>query len=145
MPAIRSDSAVSRMTAAASQPVSENLPQAALLKAAALQGAVFDTAACSIVCTDERGIIQLFNAGAERMLGYDAVELVNKSTPARFADPLEVLARSVVMSREAGSTIAAGFEALVCKAASGIQDSYELTHIRKDGGRVPAIVSVSAL
>src|SRR3954470_2460526 len=132
MPAIRSDSAILRMTQAASAPVSETLQHAAFLKAAALQGAIFKTAACSIICTDETGIIQVLNAGAERMLGYDAAELVNKSTPAHLFDPLEVLARAVVINRDAGSTVAAGYEALVCKAAEGSEDSYELTHVRKD-------------
>src|SRR4051812_19062332 len=119
MPATRLDSAVLGMTGAAPAPVSEGLQHAALLKASTLQAALFDTTVCSIICTDEAGIIQVFNAGAERMLGYDAAELINKSTPARLADPLEVLARSVVMSREAGTPVPPGFEALVSKAARG--------------------------
>ena len=46
---------------------------------------------------------------------------------------------------EFGSPIAPGFEALVFKAARGIEDIYELTKIRKDGSRFPAVVSVTAL
>src|SRR3954464_6376030 len=43
------------------------------------------------------------------------------------------------------STITPGFEALVFKASRGIEDIYELTYIRKDGSRLPAVVSVTAL
>src|SRR5206468_8896709 len=38
-----------------------------------------------------------------------------------------------------------GFEALVFKASRGIEDIYELTYVRKDGSRFPAVVSVTAL
>jgi PAS domain S-box-containing protein len=41
--------------------------------------------------------------------------------------------------------ITPGFEALVFKASRGIEDIYELTYIRKDGTRFPAVVSVTAL
>ncbi|HET6720992.1 MAG TPA: PAS domain-containing protein [Rhodocyclaceae bacterium] len=41
--------------------------------------------------------------------------------------------------------MAPGFEALVFKASRGIEDIYELTYIRKDGSRFPAVVSVTAL
>jgi PAS domain S-box-containing protein len=117
----------------------------ALLKTGALQSAIFNSANFSIIATDEKGIIQLFNIGAERMLGYAAAEMVNQITPAHISDPQEVIARAVVLSRELGTPITPGFEALVFKAKRGIEDIYELTYIRKDGSRFPAIVSVTAL
>jgi signal transduction histidine kinase len=46
---------------------------------------------------------------------------------------------------ELGTQIGPGFEALVFKASRGIEDIYELTYIRKDGSRFPAVVSVTAL
>jgi PAS domain S-box-containing protein len=49
------------------------------------------------------------------------------------------------LSLELGTGIAPGFEALVFKASRGIEDIYELTYIRKDGTRFPAVVSVTAL
>src|SRR5256885_6792160 len=52
--------------------------QEILLKTGALQKAIFNSANFSIIATDEKGIIQLFNIGAERMLGYAAAEVVNK-------------------------------------------------------------------
>ena len=117
----------------------------ALLKAGALQNAIFNSANFSSIATDEKGVIQIFNVGAERMLGYAAVEVMNKITPADISDPQEVIARAAALSAELGTKITPGFEALVFKASRGIEDIYELTYIRKDGSRFPAIVSVTAL
>src|SRR5205085_3026270 len=89
--------------------------------------------------------IQIFNVGAERMLGYTAADVMNKNTPADISDPEEVIARARALSVELGTTIKPGFEALVFKASRGIEDIYELTYIRKDGSRFPAVVSVTAL
>jgi PAS domain S-box-containing protein len=125
--------------------IAEVRRQAALLKTGALQDAILNSANFSIIATDEKGVIQLFNVGAERMLGYAAAEVVNQITPAHISDPLEVVARAVVLSRELSTTIAPGFEALVFKASRGIEDIYELTYIRKDGSSFPAVVSVTAL
>jgi PAS domain S-box-containing protein len=117
----------------------------ALLKAGALQAAIFNSANFSSIATDEKGVIQLFNVGAERMLGYTAAEVLNKITPAEISDPQEVVARAKALSLELETRIAPGFEALVFKASRGIEDIYELTYIRKDGSRFPAVVSVTAL
>ncbi len=117
----------------------------ALLKAGALQSAIFNSANFSSIATDAKGVIQIFNVGAERMLGYMAAEVMNKITPADISDPQEVVARAQALSQEIGTTIMPGFEALVFKASRGIEDIYELTYIRKDGSRFPAIVSVTAL
>jgi PAS domain S-box-containing protein len=116
-----------------------------LLKAGALQSAIFNSANFSSIATDAKGVIQIFNVGAERMLGYSAIEVMNKITPADISDPQEVIARAEALSNELGTTITPGFEALVFKASRGIEDIYELTYIRKDGSRFPAVVSVTAL
>ena len=117
----------------------------ALLKAGALQKAIFDSANFSSIATDAKGVIQIFNVGAERMLGYRAADVMNKITPADISDPQEVVARAKTLSVELGTQIEPGFEALVFKASRGIEDIYELTYIRKDGSRFPAVVSVTAL
>jgi PAS domain S-box-containing protein len=117
----------------------------ALLKAGALQSAIFNSANFSSIATDAKGVIQIFNVGAERMLGYTAAEVMNKITPADISDPEEVIARAKALSVELGTPIAPGFEALVFKASRGIEDIYELTYFRKDGSRFPAVVSVTAL
>src|SRR5208283_3707587 len=119
--------------------------QEALLKTGALQNAILTSANFSIIATDEKGIIQLFNVGAERMLGYLAAEVVNKIRPSDMHDPQEVTARAQALSLELATTITPGFEALAFKASREIEDIYELTYIRKDGSRLPAIVSITAL
>src|SRR5579862_6513346 len=116
-----------------------------LLKAGALQDAIFNSANFSSIATDANGVIQIFNVGAERMLGYTAIEVVDKITPADISDPQEVIARAKALSDELATSITPGFEALVFKASRGIEDIYELTYIRKDGSRFPAVVSVTAL
>src|SRR5450631_786362 len=113
--------------------VTEVRREAALLKTGALQSAIFNSANFSSIATDEKGVIQLFNVGAERMLGYAAIEVVDKITPADISDPQEVIARAAALSLELATPITPGFEALVFKAARGIEDIYELTYFRKDG------------
>ena len=117
----------------------------ALHQAGALQSAIFNSANFSSIATDAKGVIQIFNVGAEKMLGYTAVEVMNRITPAEISDPQEVVARATELSVELGTPITPGFEALVFKASRGIEDIYELTYIRKDGSRFPAVVSVTAL
>src|SRR5277367_5840853 len=117
----------------------------AVLKTGALQNAILKSANFSSIATDEKGVIQIFNVGAERMLGYAADDVINKITPAEISDPQEVIARAKALSSELATKILPGFEALVFKASRGIEDIYELTYIRKDGSRFPAIVSVTAL
>ncbi|MDJ0378759.1 response regulator [Cryobacterium sp. PH31-L1] len=110
-----------------------------------LQDAIFNSANFSSIATDAQGVIQIFNVGAQRMLGYAAEEVVNKVTAAQMHDPEEIVLRAAQLSLEFGTTIKPGFEALVFKASRGIEDIYELTKVRKDGSRFPAIVSVTAL
>jgi hypothetical protein len=123
----------------------ESRRQETLLKTGALQDAIFNSANFSSIATDEKGVIQIFNVGAERMLGYDALDVVNLNTPADISDPAELIARAAALSAELDTQITPGFEALVFKASRGIEDIYELTYIRKDGSRFPAVVSVTAL
>jgi PAS domain S-box-containing protein len=137
--------AIPARTAGTGDVVTDVRRKAALLKTRALQNAIFNSANFSSIATDEKGVIQLFNVGAERMLGYAAIEVVDKITPADISDPQELIARAKALSLELATTITPGFEALVFKASRGIEDIYELTYIRKDGSRFPAVVSVTAL
>ena len=115
------------------------------IKTGALQDAIFNSAYFSSIATDEEGVIQIFNVGAERMLGYIASDVVGHITPADISDPQELVARAIQLSAELGAAITPGFEALVFKASRGIEDIYELTYVRKDGSRFPALVSVTSL
>ena len=119
--------------------------QETLLRTRALQNAIFNSANFSSIATDAKGVIQIFNVGAERMLGYTAAEVVDKITLADISDPKELISRAKALSIELSTPITPGFEALVFKASRGIEDIYELTFIRKDDNRFPAVVSVTAL
>jgi PAS domain S-box-containing protein len=141
----REQKVISHFDMVATEVVTEVRREEALLKAGALQSAIFNSAMFSKIATDATGVIQIFNVGAQRMLGYTADEVVNKITPADISDPQEVIARARALSVELGTPITPGFEALVFKASRGIEDIYELTYIRKDGSRFPAVVSVTAL
>jgi signal transduction histidine kinase/ActR/RegA family two-component response regulator len=134
---------VMRRRLAAEQALRE--AQQPLLKAGALQDAIFNSPNFSTIATDDQGVIQIFNIGAERMLGYSAADVVNKLTPAGISDAQEIVARASALSLELNCPIAPGFEALVFKASRGIEDIYELTYVRNDGSRFPAVVSVTAL
>ena len=136
----------SKVTSSIAVPATgSNEPPEALLKAGALRKAILNSANFSIIATDEKGIIQLFNLGAERMLGYAAAEVINKIKPSDMHDPQEVMARARSLSLELATPITPGFEALAYKASRGITDSYDLTYVRKDGSRFPALVSITAL
>ena len=123
----------------------ESQRQQELLKTGALQNAILTSANFSIIATDEKGTIQLFNPGAERMLGYSAYEVVGKISPSDIHDPLELAAHAEALSAELATAIAPGFEALAFKASRGIEDVYESTFIRKDSSQFSAIVSITAL
>ena len=127
----------SSVSAGATDVSARKQAEEALLKAGDLQNAIFNSANFSSIATDAKGVIQIFNVGAERMLGYTAAEVMNKITPADISDPQEVIARAKALSIELATTITPGFEALVFKASRGIEDIYELTYIRKDGSRFP--------
>lgn len=129
----------------AHETVTEVRREETVLKAGALQSAIFNSANFSSIATDAKGVIQIFNVGAERMLGYLAEDVMNQITPAEISDPQELITRAGVLSAEFDTPITPGFEALVFKASRGIEDIYELTYIRKDGSRFPAVVSVTAL
>jgi len=120
------------------------LPEDTLLETGTFQDAIFNSARFCCIATDGKGAIQVLNAGAERMLGYAAADVLGR-TPAELCDPQELVARATALSRESGTPVAPGFEALVCNASRGSEDIFALTWLRKNGSRLPAMLSVSAL
>ncbi len=120
-------------------------PYDSLISAVALQTAIFNSATFSCIATDADGVIRIFSAGAERMLGYTAAEVINVITAADLHDPELLIARAHALSLEFSTPIAPGFEALVFKARRRIEDIYELPKLRKDGTAFSALMSVTAL
>ncbi|MFO1483467.1 MAG: PAS domain S-box protein [Verrucomicrobiaceae bacterium] len=116
-----------------------------LIETTRLQRAILDSANFTIISTRPDGIIQSFNAGALRELGYTPEEVIGKVTPALIHDPDEVAKRAQELSEELGRHIEPGFETFVAKARLGQADENEWTYIRKDGTRYPVLLSVTAL
>ena len=112
----------------------------------AFLGAVFDSTAYALIATRPDGIITLFNPAAVRLLGWTAQELVDVQNPGVFHDPTEVVHRAAEMTAELGRTVLPGFEVFVLLAREqGVADERPWTYVRKDGGRVPVLLSVTAV
>ncbi|MEI8170176.1 MAG: EAL domain-containing protein [Rhodoferax sp.] len=117
----------------------------ALSAATALNQAVFDSAGAALIATDTQGVIQLFNAAAERMLGYGAAELQYQETPALLHDGAEVQAYAAQLSDELGELVEPGFDVFCIKARLSGKDEREWTYICKNGQRIPVSLCVTAL
>ena len=117
----------------------------ARLESEVLKTSVLTHAAYAIVATDPRGIITVFNPCAEALLGYRAEEVIGKQTPALFHDPDEVRRHAEVLSKELGEIVVPGFDVFVIKTReTRAPDENEWTYIRKDGQRIPVLLSVTA-
>ncbi|WP_420466487.1 response regulator [Panacagrimonas sp.] len=118
----------------------------ALDRSLSVQRAVVDNAGYAIIATDPDGLITLFNAAAERLLGYRSGEMVGKQTPAVFHESAEVAARAEHLSRELGESVAPGFDVFVIRARRhGDVDEQVWTYVCKDARRVPVRLAVTSL
>lgn len=111
---------------------------------AAIQRAIWSDAAYAIVSTDTAGLVTSFNPAAGKLLGWQVEDVVGKVTPEVFHLPEEIAARARHLSAKLGVPVA-GFETLVAEARSGLRSDVEWTFVRKDGSRVPVLLSVTAL
>ena len=98
-----------------------------------LAGVLRNATETAIVATDASGTITVFNRGAERMLGYDADEVVGKASAEMLHDPEEVAARADELGVEAGPEV---FVSLGT-------EPQRWTYVRKDGRRIPVSLSVT--
>ncbi len=106
--------------------------------------AVLDAATqMSVIATDVHGLIDVFNTGAERMLGYTAEEMVGKQTPSLFHLESEVQKRGGEMSQQFGRAIQ-GFDVFVEQARRGKPEEREWTYVRKDGSQLTVSLVVTA-
>ena len=98
----------------------------------------------SIIATDTDGVIQVFNRGAENLLGYRAEEMIGQHTPAILHAPDEVAARSRELSAEYGQPIE-GFRVFVHKPEQTGAESSQWTYVHKDGSRITVALVVTAM
>lgn len=118
---------------------------AELLAFSALQRAILAHAGYSIIATDPTGTITVFNPAAEAMLGYRAEEVVGIMSVSRLHDMDEVRDRAEVLSAELGRPIKPDLNVFIARSRHGGADENEWTYIRKDGSRLPVLLTVSAL
>jgi PAS domain S-box-containing protein len=118
---------------------------AELAKASQLQRAVLEGTAYGIIETAVDGTIRIFNAGAEEMLGYKREEMLGRKTPVSIHVAAEIAARAAELTRELGYPVEPGFEVFVARTRLGIADEREWNYVRKDGGQVPVLLSITAL
>jgi signal transduction histidine kinase len=107
--------------------------------------AILTNSKLPVMATDVNGVIQLFSVGAERMLGYSAVEVVGRITADEIHDPRELMVRARAVTRELSTKIAADFAALACKASFGVEDCYESILICKNRERIRVAMTITAL
>ena len=119
--------------------------QAKLHKTCALQYAILNKVEFSSITTDDKGVIQLVNMGAERMFGYTAAEITNQMTLADIIDPQKVIQRAKEFSAKFVAPIIPNSDTLALKVSHDIEGVYELGFISKDGGRFSANVTVESL
>jgi PAS domain S-box-containing protein len=123
----------------------KKLAEQAVLEATAIQRAIVDYTSYAIIATTPAGVITTFNPAAERMLGYSAEEMIGVQTPALLHDPAEVAERARQFAEELNQPLTPGFEVLVTKSRLNQPNEYEWMYRRKDGSRLPVLLSVTAL
>jgi len=121
------------------------LRRAAWLESEAFHRAIVTSAKLAVMATDATGIIQLFNTGAERMLGYSAVDVVGTMSAVDIHDPDELRLRARAVSRELSTPIATDFEALTRKASLGAEDCYRSIFLTKNCARIPVAIAITAV
>lgn len=106
--------------------------------------ALLDTAEACIIATDKHGLIRHFSKGAERMLGYEAEEVVDQAKPMLFHDPSEVTERTEKLTQDLGLKVTEK-ELFTSQAVMGKVYSDEWTYISKSGKRIPVQLSISPI
>jgi PAS domain S-box-containing protein len=117
----------------------------ALFDLHSFQKAILFNAPHAVIAASTTGIIQHFNPAAEKLLGYSAEEMIGKLTPAVFHNAEEVAARAKIFGAELGIELEPGFEVFVAKARRNLPNQHEWIYIRKDGTRIPVLLSVTAI
>jgi PAS domain S-box-containing protein len=117
----------------------------AVADARTLLQSVLDAATeAAIIATDVNGLITVFNSGAERMLQYQAAEMIGLVDPLMIHPESEITARSRELSTLCGRPVE-GLETLTYAARQGEFSVRECTLVRKDGSRLTVSLSVTAI
>lgn len=134
-----------RMTGVNWDITEQHVAELALQQSEALQRAILAHAGPAVIATTPSGVISLFNRAAEELLGYRADEVVGQVTPWIFHDSEEIAARRAVLEQERGAHLGHAFEVFMRGTREHAAEPYEWTYLRKDGTRVPVLLTVSAV
>lgn len=104
-----------------------------------------NNAGLAMITTTLEGVITTFNPAAEKLIGYEAQELVNKETPAVFHDLDEVVKRSSEFSDKLNRQIEPGFNTFVCHCEDGLLNNFEWIYVHKNGTKFPVSLTISSL
>ena len=116
-----------------------------LAETLSLQQAILNSTNYAIIAVNTAGEVTMFNDGAQRMLGYTEKEMATQEALALLYDPSELLGRRQALSLELGREVGAGADAFIAKARLRKPDETEWTFIRKDGSRLPVMLSLSGV
>ena len=111
----------------------------------ALQSAVLSSTNYMVIATTPSGVVTVFNAAAEKALGYRAEEIIGKQTPELWHDPAEVQVRTAEINLTSQTPSEAGFTTFLARPNRRGMVAGEWTFIRKDGSRFPARLSGSRI
>ena len=110
-----------------------------------LSEAVLESASHALIAMDLGGTVTLFSRGAERLLGWNASEVVGVRGLLEFHQRPEVAAHADLQSATLGAAIGPGFEALVARARRDGSETREWTWERKDGVRLTVSLTMTLL
>lgn len=116
-----------------------------LFEALNLQTAIFDNSGYLMIRTDKDGVIKQINKEVEKLLGYQADELIDIHTPIVLHQDQEIEKRNKLFSQELNKEIKIGFKTLSIKSDLNLENEYEWTYITKAGKEIPILLAITTL
>ena len=99
----------------------------------------------ALIATNKDGTIIRFNKSAEKLLGYEASELINKKNIELFHDKQQIVQRAKELRKELNKDIKEGIEVFTIKDSLGLENTNEWIYIRKDSSKLDVELTVTQL
>lgn len=116
-----------------------------LLKSTLFQKAILDSSSFAIMSTDFNGLIKTFNKGAEKLIGINAENVVEKLHVENLHRKDEIRIRAKQLSVELGKPVKPGFDVFIEKLQMVNVDEYEWTYKKKNRDIITASLAVTTL